>query len=125
MTVREFDPKKELIFDLKVTQACMSCKRYGLTGCCPPNIGEFGYYKKLLGVVRPKVVIPIHWDNLFSASDPEPYFWPPALKCPPLRRINLPAFSQAIHQSEPDIAVIIPQPSKPYEASELVNNVHA
>jgi predicted metal-binding protein len=48
MTVRNFDPKKELIFDLKVVEACKACKRYGLTGCCPPNIGTFEYYKKLL-----------------------------------------------------------------------------
>jgi len=48
MTTREFDPKKELIFDIKVCEACKSCKRYGLTGCCPPNIGTFEYYKKLL-----------------------------------------------------------------------------
>lgn len=48
MIIREFDPKKELIFDIKVCEACMSCKRYGLTGCCPPNIGEITYYKKLL-----------------------------------------------------------------------------
>ena len=48
MTERLFDPKKELIFDIKVCEACKSCKRYGLTGCCPPNIGTFEYYKKLL-----------------------------------------------------------------------------
>jgi len=48
MTIREIDPKKDLIFDIKVCEACKSCKRYGLTGCCPPNIGSFEYYKKLL-----------------------------------------------------------------------------
>lgn len=48
MTIKEFNPKTELIFDLKVCEACKSCKRYGLTGCCPPNIGTFEYYKKLL-----------------------------------------------------------------------------
>jgi len=48
MQTKEFDPKKELIFDIKVCEACKSCKRYGLTGCCPPNIGTFEYYKKLL-----------------------------------------------------------------------------
>jgi predicted metal-binding protein len=48
MQIRTFDPKKELVFDIKVCEACKSCKRYGLTGCCPPNIGEFGYYRKLL-----------------------------------------------------------------------------
>jgi predicted metal-binding protein len=48
MIIKEFNPKKELIFDIKVCEACKSCKRYGLTGCCPPNIGSFEYYKKLL-----------------------------------------------------------------------------
>jgi predicted metal-binding protein len=48
MTIKEFNPKTELIFDLKVAEACRSCKRYGLTGCCPPTIGTFEYYKKLL-----------------------------------------------------------------------------
>lgn len=48
MTIREIDPKKDLIFDMKVVESCKSCKRYGLTGCCPPNIGSFEYYKKLL-----------------------------------------------------------------------------
>lgn len=45
---RKFNPAEDLIFDLKVVEACKSCKRYGLTGCCPPNIGETEYYKKLL-----------------------------------------------------------------------------
>jgi predicted metal-binding protein len=48
MIIRDFNPKTELIFDIKVCEACKSCKRYGLTGCCPPNIGTFEYYKKLL-----------------------------------------------------------------------------
>lgn len=48
MVVREIDPKKDLIFNLKVNEACRSCKRYGLTGCCPPTIGDFPYYKQLL-----------------------------------------------------------------------------
>jgi predicted metal-binding protein len=48
MTIKEFNPAKELVFDIKVCEACKSCKRYGLTGCCPPHIGTFEYYKKLL-----------------------------------------------------------------------------
>lgn len=48
MTIKQFDPKTDIVFDLKVCEACKACKRYGLTGCCPPNIGTFEYYKKLL-----------------------------------------------------------------------------
>jgi predicted metal-binding protein len=48
MIIKKFNPESDLVFDLKVVEACKSCKRYGLTGCCPPNIGEIEYYKKLL-----------------------------------------------------------------------------
>lgn len=48
MIIKNLNPSKDLIFDLKVCEACKSCKRYGLTGCCPPHIGAFEYYKKLL-----------------------------------------------------------------------------
>jgi L-ascorbate metabolism protein UlaG (beta-lactamase superfamily) len=84
-----------------------------------------GYYQKLLGVVRPRVVIPIHWDNLFSANDPEPYFWPPAFKWPPLRRINLQSLAETIRKVSPDVKVIIPQAFKPYEVTDLINNIRA
>ena len=67
MTIRNFDPQKELVFDLKTTAACMSCKRYGLTGCCPPNIGTFEYYKKLLKKYEfGKIFV-----EKFTVSDPE------------------------------------------------------
>ena len=48
MTTINFNPAQDLIFNLKAVEACKSCKRYGLTGCCPPNIGETEYYQKLL-----------------------------------------------------------------------------
>ena len=34
-------------FDLKVVQACRSCKRYG-AGACPPSIPDIDYYESLL-----------------------------------------------------------------------------
>jgi predicted metal-binding protein len=79
MTIREFDPKKELIFDIKVCEACKSCKRYGLTGCCPPNISTFEYYKKLLKkytygkVFVEKFVVdnPSNWKELGKKSSLE------------------------------------------------------
>jgi predicted metal-binding protein len=44
----QFNPKiLNRYFDLKVVQACRSCKRYGL-GQCPSNIPNIEYYKNLL-----------------------------------------------------------------------------
>jgi predicted metal-binding protein len=48
MLIKNLTPKTDLIFSIKVCEACKSCRRYGLTGCCPPVIGSFEYYKKLL-----------------------------------------------------------------------------
>jgi hypothetical protein len=79
-----------------------------------------GYYQKLLGATMPKVVIPIHWDNLFSRTDTRPFFSPPALKWPPLRRINLQAFVETIHKVAPDAKVIIPQAFKLYEVADFI-----
>lgn len=79
MTIRNFDPSKELIFDLRVREACFSCKRFGLTGCCPPNIGTFEYYKKLLKrytygkVFIEKYVVddPLKWQEIGKKSSLE------------------------------------------------------
>lgn len=48
MVTKNINPQTALVFDIKVNEACKSCKRYGLTGCCPPAIGDFNYYRKLL-----------------------------------------------------------------------------
>ena len=48
MIIINVNPKRDLVFNIKVHESCKSCKRYGRTGCCPPNIGEFDYYRKLL-----------------------------------------------------------------------------
>lgn len=41
-------PKEDLIFDLKVREMCRFCKRYGKKATCPPYVGSFGYYSRLL-----------------------------------------------------------------------------
>jgi predicted metal-binding protein len=35
-------------FNLKVREACKSCKRYGKKATCPPHIDSLDYYKNLL-----------------------------------------------------------------------------
>jgi predicted metal-binding protein len=44
----KINPKKDLIFDLKVREMCKSCKRYGKKATCPPHVESFEYYEKLL-----------------------------------------------------------------------------
>ena len=81
---------------------------------------EVEYYRNLLAVVSPKGIIPIHWDNLFSRSDPKPYFAPPAFRWPPLWRINLKAFEEIIHRVAPDVTVTIPRPFRSYKATDIL-----
>jgi predicted metal-binding protein len=42
------NPKKDLIFDLKVREMCKQCKRYGKKASCPPYVETVEYYSKLL-----------------------------------------------------------------------------
>ena len=69
-----------------------------------------GYYHKLLDTVRPKQVVPIHWDNLFNDTDARPYFAPPELEWPPLKRIDFAEFTTTIHAVAPGVEVVIPEP---------------
>jgi predicted metal-binding protein len=43
-------------FDLKVAQACRSCKRYG-AGQCPPSIPDINYYKLLLPSYKNGIIV--------------------------------------------------------------------
>jgi predicted metal-binding protein len=57
MTEKEFPPSFLLnCFDLKVIQACRSCKRYG-KGQCPSNIPSIDYYKILLPSYKNGIIV--------------------------------------------------------------------
>jgi len=44
----KFNPKEDLIFDLRAVEACRSCKRFNFKASCPPHIPDTSYYQKLL-----------------------------------------------------------------------------
>jgi hypothetical protein len=69
------------------------------------------YYEALLARVRPKIVIPYHWDDLYRPlSMPlRPTFELPAWAIPPLRRIDLSGFAQMIDAIAPGTKTIIPE----------------
>jgi L-ascorbate metabolism protein UlaG (beta-lactamase superfamily) len=77
------------------------------------------YYEVLLGVVQPRVVIPIHWDDLMRPlSEPlRPMLKPPRLAFPPLARVDLTAFSQLIKRIAPQTQVVLPEIFRLYDLS--------
>lgn len=80
------------------------------------------YYATLLRRVTPAVVIPYHWDDLFSPlSRPlRPMFQLPEWAFPPLRRVDLAAFSRMIAHMAPGTRVLVPEIFRVYEVDELV-----
>ena len=70
----------------------------------------------LLRRVQPKMVIPLHWDNIFRplSAPLRPFFRRPAAAFPPLRRVDLAAFAKTVHASSPGCAVLRPDLFRPY-----------
>jgi L-ascorbate metabolism protein UlaG (beta-lactamase superfamily) len=83
---------------------------------------EQAYYEALLGMVQPRVVIPIHWDNFMRPlSQPlRPMLKPPRLAFPPFARVDLTAFTQLIKRIAPHTQVFLPQILRLYELSEFL-----
>ncbi len=84
--------------------------------------GERAYYEALLGVVQPRVVVPIHWDDLMRPlSQPlHPMVKPPRLAFPPLKRVDLTEFHQLIKQIAPQAHVFLPEIFRSYDLSEFL-----
>ncbi|MGD8752000.1 MAG: hypothetical protein PVG14_11285 [Anaerolineales bacterium] len=69
------------------------------------------YYRDLLAAVRPRLVIPVHWDNLFRPLHKplRPFYRPPRLALPPLQRIDLNQFDRKIARIAPQARVLVPE----------------
>ena len=74
------------------------------------------YYRKLLGSVKPKIIVPIHWDSLFRFS-PEPplSYLRPGFGWPPLKRVDLKKWAESITRLSPATEVVIPRPFVAFE----------
>jgi L-ascorbate metabolism protein UlaG (beta-lactamase superfamily) len=75
-----------------------------------------GWYEQLLAAVRPSLVIPTHWDDLFKplSSPGRPFFAPPAWKWPPIRKINLEEFKDKISRARPKCRILFPNALRTY-----------
>lgn len=80
------------------------------------------YYAALLDRVRPKIVIPYHWDDMYRPlSMPlRPTFEPPGWTIPPLRRFDLSGFARLIDGIAPGTKVIIPELFRSFDVGELL-----
>jgi L-ascorbate metabolism protein UlaG (beta-lactamase superfamily) len=82
--------------------------------------GTRRYYKVLLCAVRPRVVIPMHWDDMFRPlSRPvRPFLEPARWAFPPLRRVSLSRFRSKIAQIAPEARVFVPETLRAYDLRE-------
>jgi L-ascorbate metabolism protein UlaG (beta-lactamase superfamily) len=80
--------------------------------------------EKMMKVVQPRLVIPTHWDDMFqSLSFPiVPFFAPPALELPPLRKIDLEKFKKEIILAKPGCKILIPEVLKSYNLMDEMEN---
>jgi L-ascorbate metabolism protein UlaG (beta-lactamase superfamily) len=82
-----------------------------------------GHYAALLSQVRPKVVVPTHWDDPFRPlSQPlQPYWTPPRWAIPPLRRVDLASFRRMIEGLGGGTVVLLPEALHTYSLAEVLH----
>lgn len=73
-------------------------------------------YAELLRTVRPRLVVPIHWDDFFRplVRPLRPSYCPPAWNWPPLRRVDLAMFRVATERLLPGSQVFVPEIFRTY-----------
>lgn len=74
-------------------------------------------YESLLRDVRPKIVIPVHWDD-FGRPLSRPMrsmLAPSGRLIPPLKRMDLAQFKRMVEQIDPETRVLIPEMFRTYD----------
>jgi L-ascorbate metabolism protein UlaG (beta-lactamase superfamily) len=86
-------------------------------------LGTRARYEALLRQARPRVVIPVHWDDFFRPlSKPvRPTLAPSGRAVPPLKRIDLARIERMIEQIAPGTHVVIPEMFRTYDLDELAS----
>jgi len=84
-------------------------------------LGTRARYEALLRQARPRVVIPVHWDDFGRPlSKPvRPTLAPSGQAVSPLNRIDLAQFERMIEQFAPGAQVLIPEMFRTYDLDEL------
>jgi L-ascorbate metabolism protein UlaG (beta-lactamase superfamily) len=84
-------------------------------------LGTYARYEALLRQARPRVVIPVHWDDFGRPlSKPvRPTLAPSGQVVPPLKRIDLAKFERMVQHIAPETQVLIPEMFRTYDLDEL------
>jgi len=84
-------------------------------------VGSGAYYRELLSTVQPQLVIPVHWDDFFRPLHKplRPFFMPPRLALPPLRRVDIAQFKESIKCLASGVDVFIPDLLHRYSLKDL------
>lgn len=80
------------------------------------------YYKFLFEFIKPKILIPIHWDNFFYpiSKHIRPYFKAPSKKFPFFKKVDLNEFREVIRKIDPKLKVLIPEIFKIYDIQSYI-----
>ncbi|HEY70032.1 MAG TPA: MBL fold metallo-hydrolase [Anaerolineae bacterium] len=89
---------------------------------CLAPFGRRRDFENLLPRIRPRLVIPIHWDDFFRPlsrplrmlPDPSNWIWPP------MRRADLRAFEGMMREIIPDAKLLVPQVLETYDVQALL-----
>jgi L-ascorbate metabolism protein UlaG (beta-lactamase superfamily) len=73
--------------------------------------------RRLLRQVRPRLTIPVHWDNLFRPlrQGLQPVLDPPAVRPAPFRRMDPHQFESVVARLAPDTRVLVPKLFERYD----------
>jgi L-ascorbate metabolism protein UlaG (beta-lactamase superfamily) len=79
---------------------------------------------RLLAEVRPRLVIPYHWDDLFRPlSEPlRPLWKPPQMALLSLQRIDLDHFVQRVAALDPRVVVFTPEMMQEYDLQDVTSS---
>jgi L-ascorbate metabolism protein UlaG (beta-lactamase superfamily) len=79
------------------------------------------YYWELLAAVQPRLVVPLHWDDLFRPLHKplRSFYRQPRLALPPLQRIDLNQFGRVVARSYPPARVLVPELLESYNLREV------
>jgi len=81
--------------------------------------------RALLQNIRPRLVIPIHWESLHRPlSKPlRPAFMPPGWRFPPVGRFNPKRFRKMVEKEGSGVKVFLPEIFESYELRDIVDGL--